>query len=90
MDSKRPLTPDEKRILDLLRQHYGPLNNLDSVFFALNDQACIFAKDRNGVSGMFVNLTVIPIMQKEQGVRNEDVFEQFLKPPGIIAVPREP
>ena len=46
------VTPDESRILDLLRDHYGPSNNLDAIFFTEHDEAVIFATDRNGVAGI--------------------------------------
>jgi hypothetical protein len=86
---RRPLTTDEARILGVLRDHYGPANNVDAVFFTDRDEAVIFAKDRNGVTGICVNLTVVPMMQHMEGVADADVFEKYLQPPGTIAVPRD-
>jgi hypothetical protein len=86
---RRPLTPDESRILDVLRDQYGPSNNVDAVFFTDRDEAAIFATDRNGVAGICVNLTVVPMMQRMEGVADADVFEKYLRPPGTTAVPRE-
>jgi hypothetical protein len=83
----RTLTPDEARILDMLRDHYGPSNNLDAVCFTEHDGAVIFATDRNGVAGICVNLTVVPMMQRMEGVVDADVFEKYLRPPGTKAGP---
>lgn len=79
---KRSLTSDECRILALLADHYGPSNNIDGVFSTDRDEAIIFATDRNGVAGICVNLTVVPTMQKMEGVCDADVFEKYLRPPG--------
>jgi hypothetical protein len=86
---RRPLTADEARILGVLRDHYGPANDVDAVFFTDRDEAIIFVKDRNGVSGICVNLTVVPMMQQLEGVADLDVFEKYLRPPRTRAVPRD-
>lgn len=88
---RRPLTTDEARILGVLRDQFGPANNLDAVFFTDRDEAIIFATDSNGVPGICVNLSFIPVMQRIEGVADADadVFEKYLRPPGTIAVPRD-
>ena len=86
---RRTLTPDESRILGLLRDYYGPSNNVDAVFFTHRDEAVIFARDLNGVAGICVNLTVVPMMQRMQGVADADVFQKYLCPPETVAVPQK-
>ena len=86
---RRPLTPDEARILGVLRDHYGPWNNVDAIFFTDRDEAVIYPKDQNGNCGICVNLTVVPEMQQIEGVADADVFEKYLRPPGTTAVPRD-
>lgn len=86
---KRQLTADEWRILQLLQDNYGPQNNLDAVFFSAGDEAAIFVKDINGVPGILANLTVIPTMQKMEGVAHDEVFERYLRPPGTQTVPKD-
>jgi hypothetical protein len=89
MAPRRLLTADEARILSVLREQYGPANNVDAVFFTDRDEAIIFAKDRNGVAGICVNLTAVPMMQQMEGVADADVFDRYLRPPGTAAVPRD-
>jgi len=78
---RRPLTVDEARILGVLREHYGPANNVDAVFFTDRDEAIIFTQDRNGIAGICVNLTVIPEMQQMKGIADADVLEKYLSSP---------
>lgn len=61
----------------MLRDHYGPANDVDAVFFTDRDEAIIFAKDRNGVSGICVNLTVVSMMQQMEGVADADVLKSI-------------
>jgi hypothetical protein len=58
-------------------------------FFSARDEAAIFVKDINGVPGMLANLTVIPTMQKMEGVADDEVFERYLRPPGTQTVPKD-
>lgn len=89
MDSKRrPLTPDESRILELLQDNYGPQNNLDAVFFPDGGGAAIFVKDINGVMGILVSLTGTSMLQKIEGVPDDKVFEKYLCPPGTQTIPK--
>jgi hypothetical protein len=90
MDSKRrSLTPDESRILKVLQDKYGPQNNLDAVFFPDGGGAAIFVKDINGVIGILVSLTGTSMMQKMEGVPDDEVFERYLRGPGTRTVPKD-
>ncbi|MGD0767366.1 MAG: hypothetical protein ABSB42_03990 [Tepidisphaeraceae bacterium] len=87
MESKtRPLTDDEARILRLLRNLYGPQNDVDSVFFTNQDQAAILVRDKNGVDGILVVLTNVALTQKTEGMSDEEVSKKCLLPPFAIAV----
>jgi hypothetical protein len=81
---RRPLTDDEARILKLLRDLYGPQNDVDSVSFTNQDQAAILVRDINGASVIIVVLTNVAITQKMEGWSDEEVCKKCLLHPSAI------
>ena len=80
---QRSLTEDERRLLGVIQETWGPQNTLADVFFT--DQpgcegAWIFAKDSDGVKQRGINLTNISSWSKDGTYSYEDVAGEIGRP----------
>jgi hypothetical protein len=57
MTHKRSLTTDELFVLGLVQEIHGAQNTPGDVFYTEDGEACISARDQDGQSRVFVNLT---------------------------------
>ena len=53
----RELTPEESRILEMIRSYYGPQNTVESITWMHENEATLWVKDTSGATVLFAHLT---------------------------------
>ena len=77
---RRELTSGEAAILEIIQQGYGPQNSADQVFFTDANEATIFAKGRDGTSGVMANLTNLAAWRADGTISSdEDLRKKWLR-----------
>jgi hypothetical protein len=77
---RRELTSGEAAILEIIQQGYGPQNSADQVFFTDANEAAIFAKGRDGTSGVMANLTNLAAWRADGTISSdEDLRKKWLR-----------
>lgn len=79
-DDRRPLTPEESRILHLVQAFYGDRNTEGKVIFA-NKRAVIWAENNDGDPVIVFNLTNIAVFASHGNLSDKQIIEQWLMGP---------
>jgi len=71
----RPLTHHERRILGIIREHYGPANTEDDVVFGDQGDAVIWVKDGTGVMVLMANLTNLAEWRQDGTIPSDEILK---------------
>jgi hypothetical protein len=78
---RRDLTTDERRILGIIQDSFGRVQNGESdVFFTADDEAAIFVKASGGSSPVMANLTSLAAFRANGTISSdEDLKRDWLQ-----------
>jgi hypothetical protein len=76
----RPLSAEERRVLEEVRTIWGPQNHEADVFFPNDEEAAIFVKDRDGGLPLCVSLTNLGRWHADGSLSLAELREHILGP----------